>query len=147
MVGGLLDQPRPYIAALYRKNREDILWRPFFLAIQAAGEMDCRQLPKKVIDSMACLVSLSYGCLLGFQRDLARRAIRHHGQIADGVVADAVLEPRLLTSAMKMLGDIGSERAVPFLVKALAHKEEKVRKGAAKALRLILSENSAAPRL
>jgi HEAT repeat protein len=143
MLGGMLDRPGPYIAALHRKNREDILWRPFFLAVQAAGEIDRNQLPKKVLDRMATFVRLSYGLTqFTFHHAMARRAIRHHEQIADYLSTHADPESELFECAIEMLGDIGSERAVPVLVKALVHKEDEVRQGAAKALRAISSEQA-----
>jgi HEAT repeat protein len=144
MLAGLLDRPGPYMAALLRKNREDVLCRPFFLALQSSAEIDGNRLPREVYNRMAHeVVKIHLSEPPVFLEDRARRAIRQLHQMVDRLVVLTRRTPKVAAPAIDMLGEIGSERAVPALLAALQDRHHAyIRWGAASALEAIGSERA-----
>ncbi len=125
MLGGMIERPGPYIAAWLRKNKEDLLCRPFVMAIQAATEAGRDRLPEELFLKMAdesakiclddLLVSLTY---------VAERGIRYLPE-AIGPVSTAIKAGRI-HEGIDALVYIGSDKVVQLLKEATTHKDLEV---------------------
>lgn len=135
MLGSILEEPGPYIAALLRKNREDVLCRPFLLAVQALGEAWRGRVPKALRDGLTDeLVRIRMHEETGFLCELVDHAVWH---LSDAVVRlrDMIHSDRELThAAVHMLGIIGSDEAIQVLLGLLRDEESYIRLAAITAL-------------
>ncbi len=143
MLGSMHDKPGPYIAALLRRNKEDVLCRPFFLAIEAAAQVDCNQLPQRfshgIADEMVRMRACGKTNYLGRMAD---HAFQHLPQTIERLAALVRRESRTAIAAVSILGVIGSEQAVPTLLEAMMGEDRELRLTVVLALKAIGSEQA-----
>jgi HEAT repeat protein len=143
LLAGILEEPGMYIAALLRKNSEDVLCRPLLLAIQAYAETGPDRLPRRFCDGLTDeVVSSLLRGKPGFLADVALSVIQRLPEVVKRLVVEVRRKSPTARGAVDVLGKIGSEQAVPALVEALGSEDMGLRLLAAKALGKIGSQDA-----
>jgi HEAT repeat protein len=145
ILGGVLEKPSPYIATLLRKNKEDLLCRPFTMAIQAAVEAGQRQLPIGLFNGIveAVVSKCLRSQLLWSSIRLAWPVLVYlPGTISYLIKALKDDNWMVRMHAIVALGKYGSERAVLPLLEALQTEKPCLGQAAARALGRIGSEQA-----
>lgn len=142
-LGGILKNPGPYIAALLRENREDLLCRPFFLAIGASVEAGHRHLPKEyfvgLTDALANILQYRRAYFL---QESAHRALVKIPNVTERLLFLVRSESRAPRSLMKVLSAIGSQEVVHGLLQVVYDHDGHVHFGALEALAEIDSDHA-----
>ena len=136
--GTMADRGPPYVAALLRKNAEDLAWRPLQAAVAASGEMLKSEAADRLAEGLAgCVVGLYFNPppwldrhrLLSLVRLLPRSVPALIGRLRDK-------NSDVRWAAVWALGETGSPEAAEALVGRLDDKTEdrEVRQEAAGAL-------------
>jgi HEAT repeat protein len=146
MLGGLMRRPRPYIAALLRKNREDLFCRPLLLAMQTAVEVDDKELPERVVTQI--IDEVLNICLSETEGPLSETAIRGITYLPMSLkIAVSLLRGNKVAgrmTAIRLLKACGGDQVIPALMEALNDENDGVFSSAAKALAEIGSEDAMA---
>ncbi len=135
MLGGILEEPGPYFAALLRKNTEDCLCRPFLLAVQASGEAGPDRIPVELLNGLVDEVIET--CFCWEYRTLwhmARCVVRGLGQTVQYLSALVRRGGRTTRVVIELLGAIGSVEGVPALLEAMQDESSDVYVAAVRAL-------------
>jgi HEAT repeat protein len=116
LLGAMLkDRAKAYVAALLRKNKEDLLCRPLQLGVSAAAECGDRDLPPGLTQGLIALV-------------------------VELLVVELDEEPHLFTrERLQSMVTCWGARALPDLISLLEHENPRVQEAAAQALGAIAS--------
>ena len=145
LLGGALNDPKPYIAALLRANREDLLCRPLLLATSVVAESVRRHWPKRFLDSLVHVligIYLQKSCVFltpeiaGVMKKLPEAA-----EALITLVQSSNDKDRFW--AIQGIREMGSEKAIGVLVQVLReNKDRTFRTEASEALGSIGSEQA-----
>ena len=125
MLGGTTRQVRKYVATLLRANREDVICRPFMLAIQVIAESDQEQWTKGFLNTLFDELFEIYS-----ERSNAFLSREVKGKMIMLPEAERHLISKLPNSkkedcvlAIKAIGELGTDQAVKPLIEALNTNE------------------------
>lgn len=132
-----------YIAAMLCKNREDLLCRPFLIAVQAAAEAGQEKLSTAFLDRLTEIMVAQYTQGSIFEGLLAREIIPHLSGSVPYLVRTLETEDRAIRiRAIEALGWIGLPSIMKALLEELQNADRHVRRYAVEALGQIGSENA-----
>ncbi|MFC1765388.1 HEAT repeat domain-containing protein, partial [Planctomycetota bacterium] len=126
LLGGTLDNPMPYVAALLRANQHDILCRPLLIVLAVISEAAHIMWPKNVIEMLTQQVLTIY---------FGRKCSYLLWMFEDVIKYLSIAERELITLLSKCEEDdiyfiarglekVGTEKAVPQLAQILKESED-----------------------
>jgi len=125
MLGSITRQVRKYVATLLRANREDVICRPFMLAIQVIAESDQEQWTKRFLNTLFDELFEIY-----FERSNAFLSREVKGKMTMLPEAERHLISKLpncrkedCVLVIEAIGELGTDQAVKPLVDALNTNE------------------------